>query len=157
MEKTALELRYQLKNIWGDLRYIWPWDRRYYLLDLKTLKEIVEIALKTKIYIPAPINKEVTFGELYNVGDLFDCDNFSAGGDFLPKLIGKIIAERGDIPRLPLAWGQVRGSQFRQIPMLHALNIAITQEGVYFIDFDNGEGRIWQANKDWDSIFYVSL
>jgi hypothetical protein len=130
------------------------WDRRYYLPTSSELETLIHRVLYTKIAFPE--YQEVEFNKLYNMGEYFDCDNFAAGGDFLVKLVGKIMSEKGDIPRLPLAFGQARGNEFRQIPMLHALNIAITQEGIYFVDFDD-RGRIWQANKNWDSIFYVSL
>lgn len=155
MEKTFIELRYQLKETWPNLRHIWMWDKRYYLPTMEELEKIVSRVLKAMITLPD--YDGVIFGRLYNMGEYFDCDNFNAGGDFLAKLYGKLMAEKGEIPRLPLAFGKAQGNEFRQIPMLHALNIAITQEGIYFIDFDNGEGRIWQANKDWDSIFFVSL
>jgi hypothetical protein len=154
VEKTFIELRYQLKEAWPNLRYIWMWDRNYYLITKGQLDKIIEFVLKAKVSFPD--YDAVEFDKLYNMGEYFDCDNFAAGGDFLAKLYGKLLAEKGEIPRLPIAFGQARGNEFRQIPMLHALNIAVTQEGIYFIDFDD-RGRIWQANKDWDSIFYVSF
>ena len=151
---NMLKVRRDYKDLWPHLRHIWPWDRQYTTVSPELLQEFSDAVRKIKIVFPD--GTEVTFGDLMNLGDFWDCDDFAAGGDFLTKLYYKGRAEKEGLPRLPIPYGQARGSMFRTRPGLHALNSCVTTEGIYFNDHDD-RGRIWPAKEDQDSIFYVSV
>lgn len=101
--------------------------------------------------IQTPHGEQVSIEDFWNEGDVWDCDDFSALATALVRIINK---QQG--MTLPLPFGRAMGNEFRGVPILHSLNICFTQEGVYFIDFDDG-GRIWKADSENDSIFFVSV
>ena len=151
---NAIQARNRLKEIWSQLRHIWPWDRQYVELTPEMLQAMSDKIRHAKIVFAD--DEEIVFGDLYNLGDFWDCDDFACGAEFLMKLLHKIHSEKEGSERLPIAYGQARGSQFRGRPGLHALNIALTTDGVWFNDHDDG-GRTWKADSENDSIFYASL
>jgi len=151
---TLSKIKKELKKLWPKLRQIWSWDRRYHLLTREQLEEYSKTVRETKIIFPD--GTEVVFGELHNVGDYWDCDNFSAGADFLMKLWGKIEADKGKIPKCPIAYGKAMGTRFMGKGGLHALNYAMTTEGIYFNDHDDG-GRTWKADSKSDLVFFISV
>jgi len=151
---NLFEVKKKLLELWPKLKDIWVWDRQYYPLTEEELREYSDIVRKTKIVFPD--GTEVTFGKLMNSGDYWDCDNFSAGGDFITKLWAKLEAEKGKIPRFPIAYGRAMGSRFRSKKEFHALNFALTVDGFYFVDHDDG-GKTWKGNPEQDSIFFASV
>ncbi len=156
---NMLKVRKILKGLWPNLRHIWPWDRQYSLVTPEVLRGMSDVVRQAKIVFPD--GTEIVFGDLQNMGDFWDCDDFACGGEFLTKLWHKIGVEKAVGEKVPIAYGQARGSQFRSLAGLHALNICIVVEsdgtkGVYFNDHDDG-GRIWKADSDGDVLFYVSV
>ncbi len=151
---NMLKIRKKFKKLWPGLRHIWPWDRQYVGLEEENLREMVDKVKKTKIVFPS--GKTVIFGDLQNLGDFWDCDDFACGGEFLMKLLHKIQTEKVGGERMPIAFGQARGSEFRSLPGLHALNHALVDGKIYFVDFDD-RGRIWEANPEYDNLFYASV
>ena len=144
MTKSAIQLRRELKEMWPSLRHIWFFDRQYELPSVDQLKALVEVIKTLEV-------SRTTLEALINVGDVWDCDDFSILSTALMRLRWK--QEHGD---LPIPYGRAMGSQFRGQPILHSLNICFTQDGIYFIDFDDG-GRTWKADPEHDSIFFVSV
>ena len=151
---NLIRIKKELKRLWPKLKHIWPWDRDYHTLTPGQLKEYSDIIRQAKIVFPD--GTEVTFCELINSGDYWDCDNFSAGADFLVKLWGKLKADEGGIPRKQIAYGRAMGSCFHGRRGLHALNYAVTTRGIYFNDHDDG-GRTWEADSKLDLVFFVSV
>ena len=149
---NLIRIKKELKRLWPKLKHIWPWDRDYHILTPDQLKEYSDIIRQAKIVFPD--GTEVTFCELINSGDYWDCDNFSAGADFLMKLWGKTQSEKGEIPKKPVAYGRAMGTKFNGGHGFHALNYAITTDGVYFNDHDDG-GKIWKADSKKDSVFFA--
>lgn len=151
---NILQVRNRLLSMWPGLRHIWPWDRSYDPIEEDELREVTEIVHQTKITFPD--GTEIIFRDLRNIGDVWDCDDFACGAEFLTKLWFKVCAEKGGLHIVPKAYGQARGIQFRGIQGPHALNIALGKEEIYFNDHDAG-GRSWKANSENDILFYVSL
>lgn len=151
---NMLRVRNVYKRLYSSMRHIWPWDRQYGKDTLENLQGDSEAIRKVRIIFPD--GTAVVFGDLMNLGDFWDCDDFACGAEFLMKLIWKIRIEKEGLPRLARPYGQARGSQFRTMPGLHALNNSILEdEHLYFNDHDDG-GRIWKAS-DQDFLFYASL
>ena len=148
-----LGARKKIKDLWANLRHVWLWDRQYQFITPEQLEEMSKLIRQTKIIFPD--GSEVIFGDLQNLGDFWDCDDFAVGAEFLMKLLHKIRVEKENGERVPIMYGQARGTQFRGMAGLHALNICITTKGVRFNDHDDG-GRIWKADPNGDSLFYVS-
>lgn len=121
------------------MKHIWFFDRGYFLPSIAHLKTFCE-EIKTH---------ELMEG-LWNIGDVWDCDDFSILASALIRLKVKEVSD------VPYPFGRAMGNEFRGMPILHSLNICMCQEGVYFIDYDDG-GRIWQADSENDSIFFVSV
>lgn len=150
---NAFAIRDKLRSMWPGLRHIWPWDKRYLLITPRNLQVMSDKIRKAKIVFPD--GTTVVFGDLANLGDFWDCDDFACGAEFLMKLLWKLTAEQKGLKKTPIAYGQARGAQFRGMPGLHALNHCMTIDGVYFNDHDDG-GRVWKATKQ-DLLFYVSI
>jgi hypothetical protein len=149
---NVMQIRDKMLELWPGLKHIWPWDRQYGTLTLERLKVITAQVRGAKVVFPD--GKEAFFGDLQNVGDVWDCDDFACGGEFLSKLWH--VLDAGPNAQ-PIPYGQARGNQFRAMPGLHALNGAIIDDkDVYFIDHDDG-GRTWPANKEADLLFYISV
>lgn len=149
---NVIQIRDKLLELWPGLKHIWPWDRQYGTLTKAQLDKYTEQVRGAEIRFPD--GKVVALNAMQNVGDVFDCDDFAAGGEFLTKLYHVLDAGPS---ALPIPYGQARGMQFRSMPGLHALNTAIVNDSdVYFIDHDDG-GRTWSANKEADLLFYVSV
>jgi hypothetical protein len=148
MEKSSRQIRAELKEMWPKLRHIWLFDRNY---NVPTFEKIEASAKKIGNYKIMMDDHTIVFNDLYNIGDVWDCDDFSMMASALIRVDWKLKENR-----LPLPFGRAMGNEFRGMPILHSLNICITQEGVYFIDYDDG-GRIWKASPDNDNVFYVSI
>jgi hypothetical protein len=144
MEKTSRQIRKELKEIWPRLRHIWLFDRNFSIPTVEELKGILEEINNYKV-------ADVGLHDLYNVGDVWDCDDFSMLASAFVRVNWKLKNNR-----LPLPFGRAMGNEFRGMPILHSLNICITQEGIYFVDYDDG-GRLWKASPDNDTVFYVSI
>jgi len=141
---NMLKARDEYRKLWPQLRSFFPWDKQYDPFRPEELIRFAEIVKQARIIYPDGI--EVVFGDLTNLGDFWDCDDFACGGEFLTKLRHKCEVEEKMLPRIPKSYGQARGYMFILEHGLHALNTAITTEGIYFQDFDRG-GKTWPANK----------
>jgi len=89
---------------------------------------------------------------MYNVGDVFDCDDFSVVATAFARIYVRYVLNGG----LPWAFGRAMGNEFRGMPILHSLNICLTQEGIYLLDYGD-RGRLWEAKSENDSVFFVSV
>ena len=143
---TAKEIRYELNNIWPNLKFIWLLDKVFWKLPLGQLEKLL-----AKSRIP-----EMEFIPLFN-----DCDDFAL--QFMVEVRRKRYFARmkGILPEeqrdYPVSIGFASGSQFRGISKYHAANICICQEGIYMLDATPYENRIWKADPKNDSIFFVFI
>ena len=144
MEINNRQIRKDLREMWPKLRHIWLFDRNFSIPTVDELKSILEEINNYKV-------ANVGLKDLYNIGDVWDCDDFSVLATAFVRINWKLKDNK-----LPIPFGRAMGNEFRGMPILHSLNICITQDGFYFIDFDD-RGRIWKAGPDNDNIFFVSI
>jgi hypothetical protein len=148
MQISNRDLRGALKEVWPSLRHIWLFDRVYNVPTVAKLKSTCNLIKDVTISLS---NREVHIEDLHNVGEVWDCDDISMLAAALVKLVAK---EKG--AQLPQPFGRAMGNEFRGMQILHSLNICYTQDGVYFVDYDDW-GRIWKADPENDNIFFVSI
>jgi hypothetical protein len=144
MEINNRAIRKELRGLWPKLRHIWIFDRNFSVPTVDDLKNILVEINNYKV-------DNVSLVDLYNIGDVWDCDDFSLLATAFVRLNWKL---KGN--SLPIPFGRVMGNEFRGMAILHSLNICITQDGPYFIDFDDNQ-RLWKASAGNDSIFFVSI
>ena len=145
MESSQVKVRSKLKQLWPKLRHIWLFDRLYYNPTLEELQQFLYWAKAQKI-------AEISYNDMYNVGDVFDCDDFSV----VAAALSKIYVKHNFKGTLPWSFGVTMGNEFRGMPILHSLNICLTTEGIYLLDYGD-RGRLWKAAPENDSVFFVFI
>jgi len=152
---SAIEVKDKLVELWPRLERnnaFKPWDRRFYLPTVEEMHSRIEAIKSIEICISVESSDQfIKILDLYNIGEVWDCDDFAHLSYTLNRLIGK-----QDDKGAPEAYGVVQGFRFRGMNMLHALNLVMTQEGIYFIDWSDN-ARTWKADPENDDIFYVSM
>ncbi len=141
METISSErLRMALNGLWPNLQMIWPTDPNYEVVPVKKLKEI--------------LNKCSVSGLTF-MGDVWDCDNFAL------QLHAKVQKHQydevlfGTASKTPWAFGECLGTRFRGDEINHAINISITDNGVYLIEPQTNE--IWKADKTSDKPYFIKF
>ena len=125
---TSNKITKRLQDIWPLLQQIWCFDQEYLCPSLKDIE---------------------TFVGQYNIhiddikAEHPDCD------DFALQLHAKV--------KLHYNWafGEAFGNKFSGWSVLHSLNIAICQEGVYLIDAKPGTIRL--VDKNVDNVLWVRI
>jgi len=146
MKTTSSIIRYDLLEVWPDLRHKWVFDQEFWRGDLEELKELISVCRPR-------IEPYVQFRGQYG-----DCDDHSL---FLVSEMRKVIidwAMAGKLPPeqlFPRPIGRAMGSRFRGLDIRHSLCIAQVREGIYL--FEGHEDRLWKADKENDSVFFVSI
>jgi hypothetical protein len=146
MEATNKKLRQGYKQIWPSLRHRWLFDRKFWLDDIEETKELIAAARPK-------IERYVNFR-----GEFGDCDDHALllVAEIRKQIIDKAMA--GELPEeqmKPRPVGRVMGSMFRGKGPPHSLCIIDTKQGTYL--FEGHEDRIWKANKENDSVFFLSI
>jgi hypothetical protein len=128
-----------LQTQWPNLTFIWPTDPTYKIITLKKLRAIV---------------KKSSVSDFDYMGTVWDCDNFAL---HLHAMVQKTqyneILTNG-MEKIPWAFGECMGTKFRGKEETHAINIALTDKGIYLIEPQTD--AIWKASKR-DLPFFVKF
>lgn len=140
MKVTSERMRMALQDVWPNLRMIWPTDPNYDLLTVKKLKSVV---------------KKCSVADFEYIGNVWDCDNFALQ---LHARVQKAQYDEvilGTAEKTPWAFGECMGTRFRGRNEDHAINIALTDKGIYLIEPQTD--AIWKANSKKDAPFFVKF
>jgi len=120
----------------ATLKYIWIMDKRFWVPNKDQLKNLLEIS---------KVDKERFRPQVW------DCNNFALhlNSDVKYK------AMEHYNKKLPIAFGEVVGSEFRGRFNMHAVNICFCEEGIYLIEPQ--DDRIWEAKSENDNVFFVKI
>ena len=134
-----------LKDNWPNLRFIWPTDPKYIIMDFEGLKDIV---------------KSCSVKNFKSRGNLWDCDNYALQLHAKVQEYQYCLNEEPEIEMLnSWAFGECIGipnkGTFCMANPPHAINIAITNEGIALIEPNNDE--VWVAGKNEMSLFFVKF
>ena len=145
---TPTEIRNEIKKLWPTVSHrIWITDPKHWCPRKERFEEFIRDVWDAKF----PVEDRRW------IDNLGDCD------DYAKVFVGEVcfirmrLAYNKQIPQDEWAsWavGYCMGQQFRGIPINHAVNICILEEGIHF--FDAMEGRLWKAS-DKDSLYFVLI
>lgn len=133
-------LRMKLQKLWSDLTMIWPTDPIYEPMTLILLREVVQAC---------------SIAHMEFAGTVWDCDNFALQLHATVQKYQYNQMKKGAASKIPWAFGECLGTMFRGREEDHAINICITDEGIYLIEPQTNE--IWKANKREDNPFFVKF
>ena len=139
-------IRTILKNNWPNLKFIWPTDSQYIVMDFDELKDVV---------------KKCSVRGFSSDGELWDCDNYAL------QLHAKVQSHQYKLNKQKnlkmknsWAFGECIGlnnneSLFQMGNPPHAINIAITNNGIALIE--PKDDSVWVAGKNEMSLFFVKF
>ncbi len=128
-----------LQTQWPSLSFIWPTDPNYELITVNKLKAVVN---------------KCSVADFEYMGNVWDCDNFALQ---LHARVQKAQYDEvllGTANKTPWAFGECMGTKFKGKVETHAINIALTDKGIYLIEPQTD--AIWKAGKN-DLPFFVKF
>lgn len=140
MNITSEQLRMVLQNKWSNLFMIWPTDPVSKQMSLSLLKDVVEAC---------------SVAHLDFTGTVWDCDNFALQLHAKVQKYQYDQLKTGKAGNVPWAFGECMGTKFKGRTEDHAINISLTDEGIYLVEPQTNE--IWKADKTKDSPFFVKF
>jgi len=146
MKITSKEIREKLQSVWPDLEEVWLWDTTYWTPN----PEAVEDARRAS-KVPT----------MDFINEFNDCDNFAL--QFLAECRRKRYFQwkEGNLPedqKFTMTIGYIFGDQFRGVGKVHAANIALCNDGdFYILDLTPQENRMWKVDPKNDNPLFVFM
>lgn len=140
MNITSERSRMLLQELWSNLFMIWLTDPSNEVMTMKLLHEVV---------------RDCSVAHMDFIGTVWDCDNFALQLHARVQKTQYDMVKAGSAGQTPWAFGECMGTKFRGKMEDHAINIAITDEGICLIEPQTNE--IWKASRKNDSPFFVKF
>lgn len=126
------------QQMWPPLTMIWLTEPEYEIITVPKFKDIVTICSVAHLeYIPG----------------IWDCDNYALQFHAKVQKYQYDEFKKGNASKVSWAIGECMGTKFIGQIMKHDINIALTDDGFYFVDPQTDE--IWKGHEEGDAPFFV--